>query len=117
MIDWLRENWPMAAMLLGGGMLIVGITAGIIYGSTPASPKMEVIAPTPEAASEGPRFKAESVGYFKAGYEKNIREILVLTDRKTGRQYLAVTGCGTTELRKHTETDSDGNAKTHVEEE
>jgi len=38
-------------------------------------------------------------GTFNAGYGDNVREILILTDNKTGIQYLSVTGCGTTEMR------------------
>jgi hypothetical protein len=46
-----------------------------------------------------PRFSVESHGVFRAGYDDNKREILVVTDAETGIQYLSITGCGTTELR------------------
>jgi len=43
------------------------------------------------------RFSIESKGSFSAGYQHQSREVLILTDSKTGRQYLLVTGCGATE--------------------
>jgi len=46
------------------------------------------------------RFKAEFHGEFRGGYEDNPRHIFVITDSVSGVEYLAITGCGTTELRK-----------------
>ena len=48
------------------------------------------------------RFTVASYGTFCAGYSNNVREILIVTDTKTKKQYLAITGCGTTELRTET---------------
>ena len=48
------------------------------------------------------RFTVASYGTFDAGLHNNTREILIVTDTKTHKQYLAITGCGTTEL--YTET-------------
>ncbi len=59
----------------------------------------EVAVSTPP--EKGTRFNVQSQGAFEAGYGNHPREILILTDTKTGKQYLAVTGCGTTEM--HTE--------------
>lgn len=49
------------------------------------------------------RFLVQSYGKFEAGYGSNEREILVITDTASKIQYLAITGCGTTELRTVTE--------------
>lgn len=54
----------------------------------------------PKQQVEGARFKVERHGKFKAGYEDNEREILVITDNTTGRQYIGVTGVGVSELRR-----------------
>lgn len=44
------------------------------------------------------RFAVQSFGRFNGGYANHSREIFVITDTKTGAEYLTVTGCGTTEL-------------------
>lgn len=54
-------------------------------------------APVPEL--EGPRFKVETQGSFKAGFENNKREILIITDKKSGRQYLCITDASIAELK------------------
>lgn len=80
----------------------------MIYNAvTEAKPKPEAEAvkkaaevSTVKSASGGnsDRFRVTSHGSFKAGYDNNVREIIVIEDTTTGVQYLAVTGCGTTEL-------------------
>jgi len=44
------------------------------------------------------RFTVKSYGYFEAGYDNNKREILIVTDTKLQKEYLAITGCGVTEI-------------------
>lgn len=44
------------------------------------------------------RFGVERFGEFRGGFGNHVREILVVHDRATGRDYLAITGCGATEL-------------------
>jgi hypothetical protein len=44
------------------------------------------------------RFTLESFGSFDAGYSLNTREILIITDTETKKKYLAITGCGVTEM-------------------
>ena len=51
-----------------------------------------------DSGADSKRFKVVSHGMFEAGYRSNQREILIITDTKTNRQYLAITGCGVTEL-------------------
>ena len=48
------------------------------------------------------RFAIEAQTRFRAGFNDNIRDILIITDRKSGHRYLAITGCGITELRQET---------------
>lgn len=54
-------------------------------------------APVPEL--EGPRFKVETQGSFRAGFENNKREILIITDTKTGTEYLCVTDASISEMK------------------
>ena len=63
--------------------------------------------------SEG-RFTIESHGKFKAGYQSNTREILILTDTKTGRQYLGITGVGVSELVTETTVRVSSDGKGHM---
>lgn len=63
----------------------------------PALPADTVQGRTPMGA-EGARFVAMSHGSIYGGYGSHPREVFVLTDRTTGRQYLVVTGAGCTEL-------------------
>jgi len=60
---------------------------------------------------EGSRFRVESQGEFRAGFDDNKREILIITDTKTGKEYLGITGVGISELR----SESDGE-NTHTKE-
>ena len=63
-------------------------------------PKAAPVALGGRAGTSPDRFRVESHGGFSGGYGNHEREILILTDTQTGIQYLAVTGCGTTELRQ-----------------
>jgi hypothetical protein len=58
------------------------------------------------------RFTVKTHKRINAGYGNNVRDIMVIHDAETGRDYLAVTGCGTTEL--HSETRRVGKVS-HVE--
>lgn len=49
--------------------------------------------------SNSKRFVAEFYGEFNGGYQNNIRQIFVIKDNNTSAEYLAITGCGVTELR------------------
>ena len=58
-------------------------------------------SPTPAKAVKvdgTPRFLVKSHGTFCAGYCGHEREILIVTDTQTKREYLAITGVGVTEL-------------------
>ena len=50
------------------------------------------------------RFVVESHGKFKAGFGNNEREILLITDKLTGKTYIGITGVGISELRRETST-------------
>lgn len=65
-------------------------------------PQLKKEVPIPAEKVLSTRFTVESQGRFDAGYGSNTREILIITDTKTKRQYLAITGCGTTELMQET---------------
>lgn len=73
----------------------------------PQAPDSRVpVFEVPKQQVEGARFKVERHGKFKAGYEENEREILVITDSTTGRQYIGITGVGVTELHQEKSGDS-----------
>jgi len=81
------------------GIVIPGCDEG---PPTPPDPRWikkddGIVGPdTKEAAPQ--RFKASTHGYFFGGFNENRREIFIVTDTKTGREYLSITGCGVTEL-------------------
>lgn len=52
---------------------------------------------TPEKTDK--RFTAEYHGRFNGGYDNHERAIFIIKDRQTNVEYLAITGCGMTELR------------------
>ncbi len=58
------------------------------------------------------RFNVESHGSFYAGHSDNRREIVIITDSKTKKSYIGVTGVGVTELYEV----SDGETSEWVEE-
>lgn len=55
------------------------------------------------------RFKIESHGSFQGGYGNHEREIFILKDIKTNKEYLVITGAGATELWQETTTKIDAN--------
>ena len=59
---------------------------------------IKTVDKTIQAEASDKRFSAEFHGEFRGGYDNNIRHIFVITDAQTRKQYLAITGCGTTEL-------------------
>lgn len=75
---------------------------------SPAKPRTEqldVARAIEKQVEEGPlRFTVEANGFFHGGYENHKREIFVITDRRTGKEYLAITGAGVTELWTEEET-------------
>lgn len=82
------------------GVGICGIWAGwgfLSWIRSDSSSRMVQISRL-KAAEQQNRFLVESYGAIHAGYGDHMREILIITDSKTGKQYLTVTGCGTTEL-------------------
>lgn len=62
-------------------------------------PKTEVVELTPPVAPSTNQvekiipFTITSKGTFKAGYNSEVREILIVKDNKTGIEYLAITDC------------------------
>lgn len=94
--------------------LLIGLTLAAMHGcADPGERKPKqldvkdvspVAAPVtpPIAVEKAPdRFKIESQGYFNAGHQNNSREILIITDIKTGKEYLGITGVGVTELVRY----------------
>jgi hypothetical protein len=59
---------------------------------------IQTVDKTVQAESANKRFSAEFHGEFRGGYNDHIRHIFVITDAQTRKQYLSITGCGTTEL-------------------
>lgn len=82
----------------------------------PPDKSVEVFA-VPAQQVEGARFRIERHGKFKAGYQNNEREILVIVDTETKRTYLGITGVGVAELRTDSQisTDSSGSVSVDTE--
>ena len=53
----------------------------------------------PKAEAGKKRFSAEFYGEFTGGFQDNKRSIFIVKDSQTGVEYLAITGCGVSELR------------------
>jgi len=62
------------------------------------SPPVENPKPTVPVPVVSDRFNLKSEGIFQAGYNNHEREIIIVTDMQTKKQYLFITGCGGTEL-------------------
>lgn len=45
------------------------------------------------------RFTVTKHGTFNAGFDNNVREIIIITDTTTKRTYLGITGVGVSEMR------------------
>jgi hypothetical protein len=82
--------------------IIAGIIAlfsfALMSCDRPDSPKLIVAVAKGAEVTPSARFRVESQGWFEAGHEKNLREILVITDTQTNKQYIGITGVGVTEL-------------------
>ena len=64
-----------------------------------AAKAVPVANKTIQAEANTKRFSAEFHGEFRGGYDNNIRHIFIITDSETETKYLAITGCGVSELR------------------
>jgi hypothetical protein len=98
---------------LVGCLFLAGCEAGCEVNTKQA--EIEARKPVPLQVNEvselepgKSRFEIQSHGKFNAGYDHGLREILTITDRQTGKQYLGITGVGITELRQ--ERSGDDNA-------
>jgi hypothetical protein len=79
-----------------------GVIIGVVGCDDKKAPTDVEIKPRPiplEQPSQK-RFVIESQGSVEAGYNNCVREVLIITDTKTGRTYLAVTDCGITSLQE-----------------
>ena len=70
----------------------------------PRQPTAIDVADVTELEPGTPRFKVQSHGKFRAGFDNNVREILLITDLDTGKTYLGITGVGISELRSESHT-------------
>jgi hypothetical protein len=86
----------------GAALLAVGVVSCNEQPEQAPDAKREVFD-VPKQQVEGERFTVVSHGRFKAGFENNVREILIITDTQTKRAYLGITGVGVTELRTEKE--------------
>jgi hypothetical protein len=66
-------------------------------GPSPKAIKVDVVG---RENSIPDRFGVTSYGRFLGGarYDRKEREIFIIKDKETGAEYLAITGCGTSEL-------------------
>lgn len=90
--------------------LLVSLVASLcclgLSSCEPQAPDKAVeVYGVPRQQTEGARFVVERHGMFRAGFDNNNREILIITDTETKKKYLGITGVGVTEMR----TESDGN--------
>lgn len=65
--------------------------------------------------ARSPRFICTSYGSFHGGYGDHEREIFIITDSKSGKQYLAVTGTGVAEIFTETTTTTNSEGELEVE--
>jgi hypothetical protein len=98
------------------GMMIIGIFLGALWACGPeADTSLNVEHPgTPSKTftSTGPRFTVSRVGVFEDGLAYNgERGIYVITDSKTGEEYVGISGVGVASTGSHT------SGKTIVEDE
>ena len=84
---------PISLLIIALGTLAFTVAT---VGCAPDPDQIGVHRPAEQTATK--RFTAEYQGKFNAGYGSHERAILVITDTTTGRKYLAITGCGVTEL-------------------
>lgn len=97
-------------------LLGIGITVGLTACRDTAEPNVPIAPQQIKSMSELPptsqRFMVEFAGTFRddAAYD-NKRRIYILTDKKTNRQYLGVSGVGISEIGAT--SDGDGNQIKH----
>lgn len=67
---------------------------------TPKPPLLDIplYAEAPTTSTPSKRFSLQFEGEFNAGHQNNLRQVFTLTDHITGYKYLAITGCGVSEL-------------------
>jgi hypothetical protein len=86
---------------------LIAIAVIMFSGCGVQTPPADIVIPITETteAQEAARFEAVYHGYFVAGREDTAgkRVIYVVRDRYTGVEYLAVQGCGTSQLVPHVE--------------
>lgn len=77
----------------------------------------EQVAEAVEQLHDTGRFAVERHGRFRGGYGDHVREIFIITDKRTRKAYLAITGCGVSEIFEESRTsiDVDGNFHTTSE--
>lgn len=110
-------NWSTSTYIrLQIEIIVLAVLLHVVAGcedtskyAEPAPAYRPVIKFTSDDAPPPKRFEVDSYGYFRAGYQSNTREILIIKDKDTGNYYLAITGCGVTEL--HTELRGKFNAQ------
>jgi hypothetical protein len=94
-----KTSFFAVSFVLSYCLIIVGMFVSVVCGSgspaenTPITPEQKPIY------DDTGRFTVHSFGRFYGGFDNNEREIFIITDTTTKKQYLAITGCGTTELK------------------
>ena len=71
-------------------LLLVGCEPQTVTEIVEVTPK---VAPGTNQVEKVELFTITSKGTFKAGYNSEVREILIVKDNKTGIEYLAITDC------------------------
>lgn len=94
----MNKKWELVLVAVGA----VAVVAQDCNNPQPPNAAREVYS-VPVEQPEGARFSISSHGKFKAGYENNEREILIITDNETKHTYLGITGVGITELHAERE--------------
>lgn len=84
-----------------GAMILAGVLIMALFGCEENPQPKEIAVKRAEAEDAPVRFEIKSAGKFHAGYNGNVREILIIKDKETGKEYLGITGVGITEF--HTE--------------
>lgn len=72
---------------------------------------VNIVNRTAPAEFQTKRFVAEFHGEFNGGFQNNLRQIFIIKDMQENTEYLAITGCGVSELR----TTRIKSGKTHKE--
>jgi len=88
-VDWDKEKRMKRVLLT--------IAVGVACMAGDCDSDSPVVTESKPAEKVSSRFDITRCGEFSAGFESHTREILILKDKDTGRQYLVVTGCGVEE--------------------